>query len=113
MPATVATAEVSIGTTGQENGSVHSCSNGSSLLKPYTLGESSTAAKRSSSTAAAMPKGQISYMHSSSVYPALLVFLCPFFVMLFSYTIVELDGSPTALLQEIRQKGIGSILYSV
>ena len=116
MPATVATAEVSIGTTGQQNGSVHLCADGSSpLLEPRTIGKpSAAAAKRSSSTAGAgaTPKQQISYMHSSSVYPALLVFLCPFFVMLFSYTIVKLDGSPTALLQEIRRKGIGRILYS-
>lgn len=116
MPATVATAEVSIGTTGQQNGGVHLCADGSSpLLEPRTIGKpSGAAAKRSSSTAGAgaTPKQQISYMHSSSVYPALLVFLCPFFVMLFSYTIVKLDGSPTALLQEIRQKGIGRILYS-
>ena len=48
----------------------------------------------------------------SHFWVAPLVFLCPFFVMVFGYTIVKLDGSLSILLQEIRQKGAVGILYS-
>jgi len=73
-------------------------------------GKTSSAAKRSSSSKTA--ETRTSYTHSSSIWVAPLVFLCPFFVMVFSYTILKLDGSLALLLQEVRQKGAGGILYS-
>jgi len=72
--------------------------------------KTSSAAKRSSSSKTA--ETRTSYTHSSSIWVAPLVFLCPFFVMVFSYTILKLDGSLALLLQEVRQKGAGGILYS-
>ena len=55
---------------------------------------------------------EVSYTHSSSILPVLLVFLCPAFVMLLSFTAVKLEGSPLALLHEIQKKGFWSVLYS-
>ena len=46
-----------------------------------------------------------------TVGPSVLLFLPPIFAMVFSYTIVKLNGSPSALVEEIRQNGfLGTLL---
>ena len=53
---------------------------------------------------------QVSYTQGASVVPPLLLFICPAFAMILSYTIVELNGSPTVLLELIRSEGLISLL---
>ena len=46
------------------------------------------------------------------IVPILILFLCPAFAMLMSYTIIKTDGSPSAIAAEIRQQGFWSTLYN-
>lgn len=58
-------------------------------------------------------RNSVSYtVRGSFIVPLLLVFLSPVFVMLFSYTIVKLNGSPSALVKEISHNGFLSTLYN-
>ena len=62
---------------------------------------------------ASAEQGNVSYtVRGSFIVPAGLVCLCPGFVMLFSYMIIQLNGSPSALAKDIVSNGFLSTLYS-
>ena len=53
---------------------------------------------------------KVSYTQGSALVPPLLVLICPAFAMVLSYTITQLNGSPTNLLAEIRDGGLLALL---
>lgn len=53
---------------------------------------------------------KVSYTQGSAIVPPLLMFVCPAFAMVLSYTITQLNGSPVNLLAEIREGGLLALL---
>ena len=57
-------------------------------------------------TASSEGTGKVTYTSGYSLVAPFLVTTCPAFAMVFSYTIIELDGSFSKLLEVILQKGM-------
>ncbi len=53
---------------------------------------------------------KVSYTQGAAIVPPLLLFLCPAFAMILSYTITELNGSSYALFTLIKSEGWISLL---
>ncbi len=50
------------------------------------------------------------FSYTQAIIPPLLVFLCPAFAMVLSYTIVKLNGSPYALFVMVKSEGLVELL---
>ena len=56
-------------------------------------------------------KDGVSYTKGWTIVTPFLVFVCPVFAMVMSYTIVKLDGLPSRLVQEITNEGFFATIY--
>ena len=57
-------------------------------------------------------KEGVTYTSGWTIVTPFLVFVCPIFAMVMSYTIVKLDGLPTNLVREIANKGFFATIYN-
>lgn len=53
----------------------------------------------------------VTYTKGWTIVTPFLVFICPIFAMVMSYTIIKLDGMPSKLLQEISKRGLLKLIY--
>lgn len=53
---------------------------------------------------------QISYLHATSIFPALLLVICPIFTVVLSYTLVELKGDFHGLLRALQKEGVATFV---
>lgn len=53
----------------------------------------------------------VTYTKGWTIVTPFLVFICPIFAMVMSYTIIKLDGLPSKLVQEISKRGLLKLIY--
>lgn len=56
-------------------------------------------------------RGGVTYTQGWTIVTPFLVFVCPIFAMVMSYTIVKLDGLPSRLVEEITKEGLLATVY--
>ena len=83
---------------GKENCHDHETKNTSNGTGQYVNGKQSTKSIIEDAK-------KFSYTQGAAVIPPLLVFLCPAFAMVLSYTFVKLNGSPYALFAMVKSDG--------